>query len=48
MKMGKCFITIKASSKHYRIRKDDVKQIHHIKKRQFPSIPSFYSHEEKH
>lgn len=45
--MVKCYITIQAVSKRYRIRKDDVQHIHFIKKRALPPLPSFFP-EQKH
>ena len=31
--MVKCFVTIQSWCKRYRVRKDDFKEIHHLKKR---------------
>ena len=39
--MVKCYITIQTYCKRYRIRKDDVQHIHHIKKRTVPMLPAY-------
>lgn len=43
LKMVKCYITIQAYCKRYRIRKDDVQHIHFIKKRPLPFLPAYLS-----
>ena len=39
--MVKCYITIQTYCKRYRIRKDDVQNIHYIKKRKVPLPPAY-------
>ena len=45
--MVKCFVTIKTYCKRYRVRKDDMKEIHFLKRRCLPPIPEFSSWEKE-
>lgn len=40
-RMVKCYVSIQTDSKRYRVRKDDIRHIHFIKKRLLPFLPHF-------